>query len=331
MPHRIHIAGSDVSFACEDQEAVLDAALRAGISIPQSCRKGVCGNCVARVVEGRFEAGTLAAEGLSAGQTLLCQCRPRSDLQIALAHWQRQAPQARQRLQARVYRNTRVAEDVHLLQLRLPAGQRARFGAGQYLQIVLPDGARRSYSMANPPHESDGLQLHIRQVPGGRFSALVGTLTNGDVLDVELPFGQLTLDAHASTPLLCVCGGTGFAPVKSLLDDLARRKSARPITLLWGARDRAGLYLLEHVGKWQRSLPGLQFIAAVESADAAHSLGAFHGRVDAALRTLPPTPAFGAVYCCGSPAMVSAVKATCQDSLGIGSEQFHADVFVTGP
>jgi terephthalate 1,2-dioxygenase reductase component len=331
MTHFIHIADTDVRFACEAREPVLDAALRAGIAIPHACRKGVCGNCAGRVVEGEFACGTSSPEVLTPGQTLLCQTHPRSDLKIAVARWQHQSPQTTQRLQARVYRNTRVAEDVYLLQLRLPAGQRAKFRAGQYLQIVLPDGARRSFSMANPPHESDGLQLHIRQVPGGRFSALLGTLATGDVLDIELPFGQVALDAQAGTPLLCVCGGTGFAPVKSLLDDLARNKSQRPITLIWGARDRAGLYLLEQVTKWQRSLPGLHFMAALESAAQAQSLGAFHGRVDDAVRSLPATPAFETVYCCGSPAMVGAVRKACMQALGIGSAQFHADVFVSGP
>ena len=139
-------------------------------------------------------------------------------------------PGARKKLQLKVYRNTLAAPDVSLLQLRLPAGQRAKFRAGQYLQVQLPDGERRSYSMANPPHESDGVQLHVRHVAGGRFSALVADLQPGDLLDVEMPFGQVDLDPEAGSPLLCVCGGTGFAPVKSLLDDLAKRKSARPVT-----------------------------------------------------------------------------------------------------
>jgi len=330
MSHVIRIAGSDVSFPCEAQETVLDAALKAGIEIPYSCRKGVCGNCVARVSNGEFKRGVMSAEAVSEGQELLCQCRPRSDLEIQVEKWQRVEPEQRKRLEGKVYRNTLVASDVSLLQLRLPAGQRAKFRAGQYLEVILADGARRSYSMANPPHESDGVQLHIRHVTGGRFSAVVGGLVIGDVLDIELPFGQVELDLNQSKPLLCVCGGTGFAPVKSLLDDLARRKSSRPIALVWGARDKAGLYLLQHVTKWERSLPNFRFTAAIELEDEAQLLNAFNGRVDAAVRSLAADPPFGEVYCCGSPAMVSAVKVACSEALGIGTSQFHADVFVSG-
>jgi len=330
MSHVIRIVGSDVSFPCEADEAVLDAALKAGIEIPYSCRKGVCGNCVAHVTEGEFERGVVSADAVSEGEELLCQCRPRADLQIQVKNWKRIEPEPRKRLQAKVYRNTLVARDVSLLQLRFPAGQRAKFRAGQYLEVILPDGARRSYSMANPPHESDGVQLHIRHVQGGRFSAVVGGLVPGDLLDIELPFGQVELDPDKTAPLLCVCGGTGFAPVKSLLDDLARRKSTRPITLVWGARDKAGLYLLAHTAKWQKSLPKFQFIAAVESEGEALELGGFPGRVDTAVRSLAAVSSFDEVYCCGSPAMVAAVKTASMGSLGISASNFHADVFVVG-
>ena len=332
MSHQIRIVGSDVCFGCEPGETILDAALKAGIEVPYSCRKGVCGNCAARVEGGDFERGPVSAEATPPGQELLCQCRPRADLAIAPSSWRRLEPGARKRLQLKVYRNTLAAPDVSLLQLRLPAGQRAKFRAGQYLQVQLPDGERRSYSMANPPHESDGVQLHVRHVAGGRFSALVADLQPGDLLDVELPFGQVDLDPEAGGPLLCVCGGTGFAPVKSLLDDLAKRKSARSVTLIWGARDRAGLYLLEHAAKWARALPNWRFVAALEDGAEAKALGAFHGRVDAAVRALASElPRGGEVYCCGAPPMVSAVRAACVDTMQLPAERFHADIFVPGP
>ena len=127
--------------------------------------------------------------------------------------------------------------------LRLPTGQRAKFQAGQYLQILQDDGSARSYSMANPPQENDSVTLHIRHVPGGMFTQRVTQLAPGDLLNLELPFGHVELAPDDLRPIVFVAGGTGFAPVKSLLDDMLKRRVQRDITLIWGAREAGGLYL----------------------------------------------------------------------------------------
>lgn len=332
MSYQIHLADSDLAFTCAPDQSVLDAALKAGIELPYSCRKGVCGNCAVPLRSGRVQRSPAAsAEATPDGHELMCQCRPLEDLTIAPAHWRRADPLAHKRLQVRVFRNTLAAPDVSVLHLRLPSGQRAKFRAGQYLQITLADGSRRSYSMANPPHESDSLQLHVRHVAGGAFSGIAPTLKPGDLVDVELPFGQVALDLESTEPLLCLCGGTGFAPVKSLLDDLARRRSKRAITLIWGGRQRSSLYLLDHLPRWARAFESWRFIAALGDAQQAAELGGFHGRVDAALRDRLPGDLSGEVYCCGSPALVSTLRAMCVDERGLPAECFHADVFVPGP
>ncbi len=331
--HRVTIAGTDVGFDAGEHESVLDAALRAGIALPYSCRKGVCGNCAARVPAGDVHpAGNLPVrnELCDADQWLLCGCAPGTALTIAPASWQRIDPSARKRFTARVFRNELAAPDVSVLQLRLPAGQRARFRAGQYLQLALDDGSTRCYSMANPPHESDAVTLHIRHVPGGRFSARVPTLQKGDLLDIELPFGDVPLDPESSRPIVFVAGGTGFAPVKSLLDDLARRRVQRPITLIWGARTAAGLYLRSAVARWQAAWPDFRFVPALDDASDAAEHGAFAGRVDAALLGHCPALAGHELYCCGSPVMVAAVRAAAL-GCGLAAADFHADVFVDGP
>jgi len=283
MTFDIRIAGTDVHFSCAPGQNILDAALQAGIEMPYSCRKGVCGNCA-----GGVSAGTVhspASEARPAGQHLFCQCEPQSDAEIVPEAWHRFDPKARKTFTAKVFRNTPAAPDVNVLQLRLPAGQRAKFKAGQYLQVLLPDGSRRSYSMANPPHESDTLQLHIRHVPGGQFTQLVPHLKAGDTLQVELPYGNFELKEASSAPMLCVVGGTGFAPVKSLLDDMVKKAVHRPVTLVWGGRDRGGLYLLAAVERWRKLLPGFVFLPALEDAAEAQALDGFHGRVDDAVRT----------------------------------------------
>ncbi|MDB5820374.1 MAG: Ferredoxin--NAD(+) reductase-like protein, partial [Rhizobacter sp.] len=264
-------------------------------------------------------------------QVLFCQCLPQSDLAIAPVSWQRIDPTARKTFTAKVYRNTLAAADVSLLQLRLPAGQRAKFKAGQYLQVTLPDGSRRSYSMANPPHESDTLQLHVRHVAGGAFTQVVPTLAAGDTLNVELPFGSFEMAEERSTPMLCVVGGTGFAPVKSLLDDLVKKRIARPVTLIWGGRDRHGLYLMSAVDRWKKLLPGFEFIAAIEDAADAQALAGFHGRVDAALLERFRSLDGHDVYCCGAPPMVAAVRKACLEQRGLDAAHFFSDVFVPGP
>jgi CDP-4-dehydro-6-deoxyglucose reductase/terephthalate 1,2-dioxygenase reductase component len=331
MSYQVQMAGSNVSFACEPDAFILDAALKAGIQIPYACRKGACGNCAARIESGQVERWVIHPETSAAGEDLLCQCRPQSDVVIRPAEWHQGQPSESKRLQVKVYRNTAVAPDVSLLHLRLPAGQRAKFKAGQYLDVLLPDGLRRSYSMANPPHESDVLQIHVRHVAGGRFSQMASNLQVGDLLEVEFPFGQVEISDAALDPLLCVCGGTGFAPVKSLLDDMAKRKSLRPLTLIWGSRDLTGLYLLQQVEKWKRSLPNFQFVAAIEMPTAPQDFEVFHGRVDAAILSMAERLTCKEVYCCGGSAMVAAVKAVCFGLLQIDPSKFHADEFVMNP
>jgi CDP-4-dehydro-6-deoxyglucose reductase/terephthalate 1,2-dioxygenase reductase component len=329
MAFDIRIAGTDVHFACAPDQNLLDAALQAGIEMPYSCRKGVCGNCAGGVVRGEVQSPP--SEAKPAGEHLFCQCTPLSDLEIAPEAWHRYDPKARKTYTVKVFRNTLAADDVNVLQLRLPAGQRAKFKAGQYLQVALPDGSRRSYSMANPPHESDTLQLHIRHVPGGQFTQIVPQLKAGDTLQVELPYGNFELKEESTAPMLCVVGGTGFAPVKSLLDDMVKKAVHRPVTLVWGGRNRAGLYLLAAVERWQKLLPGFTFVPALEDADDAQALGGFRGRVDDAVRARFDALAGHEVYCCGSPAMVTAVRKACVEERGLDPHHFFSDVFVPGP
>ena len=337
MTHRISIAQTEVAFDCAPNQSVLDAALKAGIELPYSCRKGVCGSCVGSIAAGEVTGVNGAAitnETCAPGQVLLCVCAPVGDVALQPTAWKKLDPTARKTFSAKVHANTLAAPDVSVLKLRLPMGQRAKFQAGQYLQVAMEDGSTRSYSMANPPQESDSVTLHIRHVPGGHFSARVGQLKAGDLLKIELPFGNVALEEGDLRPIVFVAGGTGFAPVKSLLDDMAKRRVQRPITLVWGAREPGGLYLLDAVAKWQKQWPDFRFVPALSDvpADAVQATlpGAFSGRVDQALLALCPDLAGHVVYCCGSPPMVTAVRHAAQ-AAGLAPADFHADVFVPGP
>jgi len=327
----IRIAGADVAFEAATGQDVLSAALQAGIDLPYSCRKGVCGNCAGSIAEGQVQplpGTTLEHPACAPGEVLLCRATPIGEVTLAPRHWQRAEAGARRRLTAKVFRNTRAAPDVSILQLRLPAGKRAKFRAGQYLQIVLPDGSERSYSMANPPQESDGVTLHIRHVAGGRFTAMVPDLVPGDPVEIVLPFGSVGLAVDDTRPLVCVAGGTGFAPIKSILDDLARRVDSRAVTLLWGARNDAGLYLLPAVQTWQTRLSAFRFVPAVSDATSALP-DAFAGRLPDALAAAVPDLRGHVLYCCGAPGLVQATRERAL-ALGLGPEDFHADAFVRG-
>lgn len=333
MSHRIAIAGSDISFECAGSENVLDAAARAGIELPYSCRKGVCGNCAGGVTRGEVGAvgmGAITNETCQPGQVLFCLCTPRGDIEIAPTAMRRIDPAARKRFTAKVFRNELAAPDVSVLQLRLPAGQRAKFRAGQYLQLALPGGSTRSYSMANAPHESDAVTLHVRHVPGGAFSARVPQLAAGELLDIELPFGMFSLKEEQARPVVFVAGGTGFAPVKSILDDMLKRRIDRPITLIWAARQADGIYLRPAVARWQKQWPRMRFVAALSENGPAGE-GDFAGRADEALLATCPDLRRHELYCCGSPAMVSAVRDAALRHCGLDAGNFHSDVFVEGP
>ncbi|MFC4948649.1 NAD(P)H-flavin reductase [Pseudonocardia sp. GCM10023141] len=186
-----------------------------------------------------------------AGVVLLCRTRPRSDLEIAPQRIARREPPDRKVLTAKVHKITQPTTDVTVVALRFPTGVRARFRAGQYLTVTLPGGDTRNYSMANPPHRNDGVQLHVRRVPGGRFSGeILDRLTKGDTLQVELPFGEFCLDTQTRRPVLLLATGTGFAPVRSIVEDQVERGDDRPLHPYWGARRQPDLYLADAAARW---------------------------------------------------------------------------------
>jgi NAD(P)H-flavin reductase len=327
MNFTVFVKGTAFRFPCERDETVLNAAQRAGYELPYSCRKGVCGTCKCKLASGEVRAytgDTLSTQERAAGQVLLCQARPRSDLVIAPREIKKIDPFARRTLTAKVFRIARVAEDVTFVHLRFPAGTRVHFKAGQHLEVILPSGERRSFSMANPPQESDGVQLHIRHVPGGAFTGYVyDKLARGDQLRVELPFGDFTL-RESDKPVLFVAGSTGFAPVKSIIEDALRKGIRRKMTLYWGARTRAGLYS-ELPRKWQADNPRFSYVPVLsDSPQTGFRSGLVHAAVLADFSSLANFQA----YVCGQPAMTAAAR---RDFLAahLPEQEFFVDAFIT--
>jgi NAD(P)H-flavin reductase/ferredoxin len=326
MTFIVSIDGSDVAFSCDLGETVLDAAERAGYSIPYSCRKGVCSTCEGQLRRGSVAVGSKEFAGPAAA-VLLCQAKPKSDILIHPARIERVDLEARKTVVASVYRVSRPAEDVAVLQLRFPAGVRARFKAGQYLRIQMPDGDTRNFSLANPPHESDGAQLHIRHVPGGRFSEqILAGLQKGDKLEVELPYGDFYLRPDSQKPLLCLATGTGFAPLKSILEDLIKHGNKRDVHLYWGGRRQQDLYMAALAEKWAARADWFKFVPVLSQPDPdwQGAAGLVH---QAVLNDLTDLSGWQ-VYACGNPVMIRSARRDFERLAGLPGDQFFADPFV---
>jgi NAD(P)H-flavin reductase/ferredoxin len=327
MTHDVRVAGTGIVFPCEPDEPVLDAAERAGFALPYSCRKGVCSTC-----EGGLRAGAVDVRGRGgldapADGVLLCRARPRSDLEIVPQRITRREPPVRKTLTATVHKITRPAADVTVVALRFPIGVRARFRAGQYLTVALPGGDTRNYSMANPPQKNDGALLHVRHVPGGRFSGEVATgLRKGDTVAVELPFGEFCLDDGSDRPVLIVATGTGFAPVRSIVEDLIARGVRRPVHLYWGARRQADLYLAEVVAGWAAAHGWFSFTPVLSRPDPGWT--GRTGHVHHAVLADVPRLHGHDVHACGNPEMTTSARVAFTGAAGLPADRFFSDAFL---
>jgi NAD(P)H-flavin reductase/ferredoxin len=333
--HRLTMHPGAHTVTARAGETLLEAGLRAGLTLPFDCRAGGCGVCVCTVLAGRVDPGNAQPAVLTpamraAGQALMCCATALEDVELeidrpALAD----AAAAPPRREARVERLERLAPEVMRLWLTLPGGERLDFAAGQYLNVVLEDGGRRAFSFANAPHDNERIELHVRRIPGGRFTTRVfDSLREGDTLVVEGPLGRFTL-RDGERPLLFVAGATGFAPVKSIVEDAFARGIRRPMWLYWGVRQRQDLYLHDLAERWQREHPNFHVVPVLSDADADASWTGRRGLVhEALLQDFPDLRGFE-LYACGSVRMIeSAVPALLQQGL---DENFcHADAFVPG-
>jgi NAD(P)H-flavin reductase/ferredoxin len=326
MTFAIRIANTDIALPCETGETVLDAVERAGYSIPYSCRKGVCSTCEGVLVQGSAKVGYEFVEG-PRETVLLCRAKPTTDVAIAPKSVEKRDPLVRKRIRANVYRLRRPTTDVTILQLRFPAGTRAKFRAGQYLRVIMPDGDSRNFSMANPPQQSDGAELHIRHVAGGRFSETVlASLTTTDKLDIEIPFGEFFLREDAAKPIVLVATGTGFAPIKSIVEDMIKRGIRRPTRLYWGARGEADLYMPGLIAKWTTQANWLRIMPVLSEAGV--NWPGRRGLVHCAVLEEIPDLSPYQVYACGNPFMINAARVDFAGAGKLPDKEFYADPFV---
>ncbi|WP_017925572.1 CDP-6-deoxy-delta-3,4-glucoseen reductase [Thioalkalivibrio sp. HL-Eb18] len=335
MAFDVIIQPSGQQLEVEDDETVLEAALRQGFAFPYGCRNGACGSCKGRVLAGEVDHGPKKPPGITEaemadGWALFCQAVPVDDLEIEVREIGAAKDIVVKTLPCRVAQLNRLADDVMELRLQLPATERMQFLAGQYLDVLLKGGGRRSYSLANAPHDDEQLVLHVRNLEGGRFSKMVfEEMQPKALLRIEGPLGTFFVDEESERPRLFVGGGTGFGPLKGMLDHLAVEGFDRPHHLFWGARSAEGIYApdwlaqmsTEH-GEHFRFTPVLSDVPA----DMAGGFPAVAGWPhDAVLAEYPDLSGFD-VYMAGPPAMIEAATNAFL-AAGLPTEQLYYDSF----
>lgn len=328
------IEGSDSRFTVQAGETVLNAALRQGIMLPYSCKNGTCASCRGRVVSGTVHYPhhpplALEDEEMAAGDALFCQAVPRSDLQIQVRQIEAIRDIPVRLLPARVMEKSLLSPTVVMLRLRLPRGQRLQFLAGQYIDILLPGGKRRAFSIASPPQQHDSIELHIRHIEGGDFTGYVfDDLKERDILRLEGPLGTFFLRHDApERPRILMGGGTGFAPLKAMIEDLEHHTAMGSTHLFWGARQQPELYLQQLPRRWRETHSGFRYTPSLS--EPASDWSGFTGHVhEAVLHTYPDLADFD-VYMSGPPAMVDAARHAFV-AAGLPAERLFYDSFEFG-
>jgi CDP-4-dehydro-6-deoxyglucose reductase len=334
MPYQITIQPSGHKFSVNEDETILSAALREGFTLPYGCRNGACGSCKGKVLQGRVDYGkyqstTLKPEEIAEGKALFCVAKPLTDLVIEAKEIRAAGEVPVRTLPCRVQKLERLADDVMLMQLKLPASERLQFLAGQYIDFLLKDGRRRSYSIANPPHADEFIELHLRHVPGGRFTDHVfSAMKEKDILRFEGPHGSFFIREESDKPMIFVAGGTGFAPIKSMLEHLFAEESNRQLILYWGARAKKDIYMAGLPIQWQQLHSNFSFIPVLSDPLPDDRWQGRFGYVhQAVMEDFKDLSGFD-VYACGAPAMVDAARSAFTQSCGLPEDAFYADSFV---
>ncbi len=332
--HTVTLQASGKRFEARADESILQAAQRAGLALPYSCRAGVCGSCKATLVEGTCTYPDQPPAALNAAeharrQVLLCQAHAASDIVIAAREVASVADMPCRTLTVRLREKRVLADDVACLVFDPVDGAPLRRLPGQYLEVHLEDGRRRAFSIANAPGAGDGIELHVRRVAGGGFTTwIVDEMPIGDTLEIEAPLGTFVPREDSERPILMVAGGTGFAPVKALAEHFLRLGSRRPITLYWGVRAAADLYLRALPEAWARDAAAFSFVPVVSDAELADGLRV--GLVHESVLEDHPDLSGVDVYMSGPPALIEAGRRGFVQA-GLPEERLFYDAFDYAP
>jgi CDP-4-dehydro-6-deoxyglucose reductase len=335
MTHLVTLANTKHQFNAEDDESILQAALAAGLVIPYGCRDGACGSCKGKLIEGSIDYGSYSDKALTpderaAGGVLFCQARAKSDVVIE-ARSVRAAGDIQVRiLPSRLQKLERVTDDVAILYLKLPATENFQFVAGQYLDILLRDGTRRSFSMGNAPHDTEFVELHVRHVPGGSFTDHVFLkMKEREILRFEAPLGTFALQEESAKPIVFVASGTGFAPIKSIIETAFRAGNTRPMVLYWGGRRPRDLYMNDLPLKWAAEHASFSYVPVISDGLPEDEWRGRTGFVHRAVMQDFPDLSGHQVYACGVPVMVDSARSDFVAQCKLPETEFFCDSFTT--
>ena len=335
MSFRVTLQPSGHEFSVPAGDTVLSAALEAGYNIPYGCRNGACGACKGNVLQGQvehhaYQSHALSDNELAAGKALFCCARPLSDITIECREVTVGSAIRSRIMPCRVQLLEHVAHDVIVMTLKLPSNERLQFLAGQYIEFLLKDGKRRAFSLANAPHNDDMLELHLRLIPGGQFTQYVfNEMQEKTILRFEGPMGSFYLREDSDKPIIFVAGGTGFAPVKGIIEHALHHKTQRKMTLYRGALALRDLYLPDLPKQWQEE-SGVDYTAVLSEPAAEDAWNGRTGLVHLAVLQDHPDLSGYQVYCCGAPAMVEAAHRDFV-AAGLPPEEFFSDAFTYAP
>ncbi len=329
MAYQVTLSNSGTRFLVNDDEYVLDAAIRQGIGMPYGCRNGLCSGCKGKITSGqvRYEGqpDALTEQEKEHGLALFCQAYAQSDLTIVINELTHSAQVPLKRFPAKVTHIARLNHDVMQIILTLPPSIRMQFFAGQYIDFILDDERRRSFSIANAPHEDRHIELHIRHIDGGAFT---GEVFDGmqlkDIVRIEGPLGSFFLREESQRPVILMAGGTGFAPIKGIVEHALNKQITRDFYIYWGARSAADLYMHEQVQAWAKQHAQIRYVPVLSEPDAdwQGETGFVH---EAVLRDFTTLADFE-VYASGPPAMVYAGRDAFVER-GMDPEYYYSDAF----
>ncbi|MBU6285079.1 MAG: CDP-6-deoxy-delta-3,4-glucoseen reductase [Betaproteobacteria bacterium] len=339
MAWTVTIEPAAKQFMAEPDETLLEAALRQGIVLPYGCKDGACGSCKAKALAGSWEQGAhqpsaLKSDEATQGFLLTCCSRASSDLRLECRTVAGIADIPVRKMPSRIASIERAAPDVAIIRLQLPANERLKYLAGQYLEILMRDGSRRAYSMASPPESNEPLELHIRHMPGGKFTdPLFGigssTIKEKDILRFEGPLGTFFLREDSLRPMILLASGTGFAPIKAIVEHAQAKGISRPMHLYWGGRRPQDLYQQTLCQDWAERLPHLQFVPVISDALAEDQWEGREGFVHRAVMEDFPDLSCFEVYACGAPVMIDAARKDFVESSKLDPDLFFADAFTS--